>query len=174
MSIQETDITLRPFSDDDFSLFGHWLDQEYIYRWFCPDGEAEKQAWLTEVKGRNDEFFHLFPCIVMYQEKPIGFGMYADMYFEAAYFGETYGEDAVRNYIHEQKYAYEISYCIGDPFYMGKGIGNLIVKKLIEMVYAAGGKAIFADPDEANIASVKTLLHNGFIKYKDGDYRKME
>jgi len=31
---------------------------------------------------------------------------------------------------------------------------------------------ILADPDEENIISIKTLFSNGFVKIKDGDYRK--
>ncbi|GAB6091676.1 hypothetical protein [Spirochaeta dissipatitropha] len=41
-----------------------------------------------------------------------------------------------------------------------------------EKIIEIGGKEIFSDPSEENIASIKTLLSNGFIKIKDGDYRK--
>jgi len=46
------------------------------------------------------------------------------------------------------------------------------VKKLEEKIAEIGGKEILADPAEENTISIRTLLRNGFIKVKDGDYRK--
>ena len=47
----------------------------------------------------------------------------------------------------------------------------IIVKKLIGEIAEIGGKEILADPDEANVLSIRTLLSNGFVKVKDCDYR---
>ena len=44
-------------------------------------------------------------------------------------------------------------------------------KKLIGEIAEIGGKEILADPDEANVLSIRTLLSNGFVKVKDCDYR---
>ena len=52
-----------------------------------------------------------------------------------------------------------------------QGIGKIIVKKLIGEIAEIGGKEILADPDEANVLSIRTLLSNGFVKVKDCDYR---
>ena len=40
------------------------------------------------------------------------------------------------------------------------------------MIVEIGGKVILADPAEENIISIRTLLRYGFVKIKDGDYRK--
>jgi len=172
MEINENEITLIPLLDDDVNLFCKWLEKEHIFRWFClkgneeDNGSEEKKAWLDEVINRNEKYKHLKHFIVNYNGKKIGFCLYMDCYFEQEYVQEIYGLTVGKNY------AYEIGYCIGEEKYLGKGIGKIIVKKLEEKIINIGGKEILADPNEENIISIKTLLKNGFIKIKDGDYRK--
>jgi hypothetical protein len=44
---------------------------------------------------------------------------------------------------------------------------------LEEKIIQAGGKEMIADHSPENLASIKTLLSNGFMKIKEGDYRKI-
>ena len=163
----ENEISLKPFTDDDLEIFIKWLDQPYIYQWFCEDGEEEKTAWLAEIRGRHNEYHYMEHFIVYHNEKKIGFCLYLDLYFEPDYVEEReYEIDRAKNA------AYEIAYFIGEKDFLQKGIGTIIVKKLEEKIMAVGGKDIFADPDEANIPSINTLLKNGFVKVKNGIYRK--
>ncbi len=62
---------------------------------------------------------------------------------------------------------------IGEEEYLNKGIGKIIIKKLEEKIIEIGGKEILADPNPKNIPSINVLLSNGFVKIKDGDYRKI-
>jgi len=166
MIIEENDITLKPLQKEDINIFIKWLDKEYIYKWLCPDGDEQRQAWLNEVSNLDGKYNHLKHFIVNYGNKRIGYCLYVDMYFEPEYSQEIYGINV------EPNIYYEIGYLIGEEEYLNKGIGKIIVKKLEEKIIKIGGKEIFADPDPDNIASIKTLLYNGFIKIKDGDYRK--
>jgi len=163
MKINRNDIILTPLLDDDVNLFCNWLNKEYIYKWFCPEGNTEKEAWLDEVINKNEKYKHMKHYI---NNIKIGFCLYMDCYFEQEYIKENYGLNVNENY------AYEIGYCIGEEEYLGKGIGKIIIKKLEEEIIKIEGKEIWADPNEKNIISIKTLLNNGFIKIKDGDYRK--
>ena len=86
--------------------------------------------------------------------------------FEKEYIPEHYGKT-----VDEKETVFEIGYLIGEEEYLGKGIGKIIVKKLIGEIAEIGGKEILADPDEANVLSIRTLLSNGFVKVKDCDYR---
>ena len=61
-------------------------------------------------------------------------------------------------------------YLIGEEEYWVRH-RKIIVKKLIGEIAEIGGKEILADPDEANVLSIRTLLSNGFVKVKDCDYR---
>jgi RimJ/RimL family protein N-acetyltransferase len=166
MNICENNIQIKPLMDEDVNLFNKWLDKEFIYKWFCPGGEEEKEAWMEEVNGRNGEYNYMKHFIVYFENKKIGFCLYFDCYFQQEYIQEHYGVKVDKNHV------YEIGYLIGEENYLNKGIGKIIVKKLEEKILEIGGKEIFADPGEENIVSVKTLLGNGFIKIKDDDYRK--
>jgi RimJ/RimL family protein N-acetyltransferase len=166
MVVNEDEIQLIPMIGKDVNLFIEWLDKDYIYKRFCPDGEEERKAWMDEINNVNGKYNHFKHFIVNYNDKKIGFCLYMDCHFEQKYSQKVYGE------IFDKNYAYEIGYCIGEEEYLNKGIGIIIVKKLEEKIIEIGGKELLADPDEINIASIKTLLKNGFIKIKDGDYRK--
>jgi len=166
MNIKENEITLKPLQKEDINIFIKWLDKEYIYKWLCPEGKEQRQAWLDEVSNLNGKYNHLKHFIVNCGNKKIGYCLYVDMYFEPKYSKESYEIDVNKNT------SYEIGYLIGEEEYLNKGIGKIIVKKLEEKIIEIGGKEILADPDPGNIASIKTLLGNGFIKIKDEDYRK--
>ena len=167
MDIKESEIALVPLLDKDISLFSKWLNKEYIYKWFCPNGEEHREAWLDEVKNRNDKYNYMRHFIVNCNDKEIGFCLYMDCYFEKEYIPKHYGIA-----VDKKESVYEIGFLIGEEEYLGKHIGNIIVQKLEEKIIRIGGKEIIADPNEKNIISIKTLLSNGFIKIKDGDYRK--
>ena len=166
MYINENDIQLKPLMDEDVNLFIKWLNKKYIFKWLCPDGDEEKEAWLEEVNGRNNEYNYMKHFIEYYKDLKIGFCLYFDCYFQQEYIQKHYGTNVGKNSV------YEIGYFIGEEEYLGKGIGKIIVKKLEEKILEIGGKEIFADPGANNIVSQKTLLSNGFIKISDEDYRK--
>jgi RimJ/RimL family protein N-acetyltransferase len=166
MNIKDYEITLKPLTEKDVDYISNWLNKEYIYKWFCPNGEVEKEDWLNEINYRNGKYKHMKHFIVNYNGINIGFCLFIDCHFEHEYSQEIYGKTF------DENYAYEIGFCIGEEEYLNKGIGNIIVKKLEDKIIEIGGKEILADPDEKNVKSIKTLLNNGFIKIKDGDYRK--
>ncbi|MCL2721400.1 MAG: GNAT family N-acetyltransferase [Treponema sp.] len=166
MNIKESEIILKPLTNEDINQFCKWLDKDFIYKWFCPDGEEEKEAWLNEVNNVNGKYNHMKHFIVNCNDKKIGFCLYMDCHFEQEYSQEVYGKTFDKNC------AYEIGFCIGEEEYLNKRIGKIILKKLEEKIFEIGGKEILADPDEQNIISIKTLLSNGFIKIKDHAYGK--
>lgn len=51
MNIENDKITIKPLRDEDVDTFSKWLAKEYIYKWFCPDGEEHKAAWLNEINN---------------------------------------------------------------------------------------------------------------------------
>ncbi len=161
------ELTLIPLEDKDVNLFYKWLDKEYIYKWLCPDGEEYREAWLDEINNRNTKYHYMKHFIVYCGDKAIGFCLYMDCYYEKEYIPEHYGIT-----VDKEGDIFEIGYLIAEEEYLNKGIGKKIVKKLEEMIVEIGGKVILADPAEENIISIRTLLRNGFVKIKDGDYRK--
>ena len=161
------ELTLKQLLDKDIELFSKWLDKDYIYKWLCPDGEEHREAWLDEVINRKTKYPYMKHFIVYCDDKPIGFCLHMDCYFDEEYIPEHYGIT-----VDKKESVFEIGYLIGEKEYLGKGLGKMIVKKLEERIIELGGKELLADPGEENIISIKTLLSNGFVKFKDGDYRK--
>ena len=172
MIINQNDITLKPLSDEDMPLFEHWLNKEYIYKRFCPNGEEEKEAWLDEIKNRNGKYNFLKHFIVYHNDTKIGFGMYADCFFLKGLEEEGHDFEGLYGDVPEENHTYEIGYLIGEEEYLNKGISKIIIQKLEEEIIRLGGKEIAADPSEENLFSVRALLSNGFKKKSDGDYRK--
>lgn len=58
----------------------------------------------------------------------------------------------------------EIGYLLGEEESLNKGIGNIVIQKLEEIIIELEGREILADSAEENIFSIKTLLNNGFKK----------
>ncbi|MCL2365507.1 MAG: GNAT family N-acetyltransferase [Oscillospiraceae bacterium] len=176
--MNEDNIQLTAFQDEDLALFAHWIEKDYIYKWFCCDGKEdkqsridgleEKQAWLAEVENRAEHAHrHLF--IVSCDGRKIGFGVFIDLTGEPEYTEAQYPDLVEKISAHE---ALELGYCIGEEAYLNKGIGKIIIKKLEAECCKLDAKLLLADPSEQNIPSVKVLVANGFERYKDGDYRK--
>ena len=92
MDIKNDKITIKPLRDKDVDIFSKWLAKEYIYKWFCPDGEEHKMAWLDEVNNRNTQYHYMKHFIVYYNDKAIGFCLYLDCYFEKEYIPKHYGK----------------------------------------------------------------------------------
>ena len=65
MDIKNDKITIKPLRDKDVGIFSKWLAKEYIYKWFCPDGEEHKMAWLDEVNNRNTQYHYMKHFIVI-------------------------------------------------------------------------------------------------------------
>lgn len=174
----EHNIQLTVFNDEDLPLFTQWLDKDYIYKWFCCDGneseqayidgQEERQAWLDDITFRAESpHRHLF--IVTCDWDKIGFCMCIDVASEPDYMEEQYTD--LKGNVKAGE-ALELNYCIGEEAYLTKGIGKIIIKKLEQECRNLGATLLLADPSEDNVPSVKVLLANGFEKHKDGDYRK--
>ena len=168
MIINNNEIVIKPIQEEDIPLFDKWLDKEYIKKWF-----GEKEDWLNEINERNGQYSFLKHFIVYYNDRKIGYCLYADCFFlkyleeEGHDFQEMYGDVA------EQNHTYEIGYLIGEEEFLNRGIGKRIIQILEDRIIEIGGKEIAADPAEENIISIKALLSNGFKKKRDGDYRKI-
>ncbi len=170
--MNSAEIVLKPIQEEDILLFNKWLNKEYIYKWLCPNGEKQKEAWLDEVKNRNGKFDFIKHFIVYHTDRKIGYCLYADCFFLKDLEEEGHDFESLYGDILEKNYTYEIGYLIGEEEYLNKGISKIVIRKLEEKIVETGGREMSADPSEENIFSIKALLSNGFKKKKDCDYRK--
>ncbi|GAB6091675.1 GNAT family N-acetyltransferase [Spirochaeta dissipatitropha] len=109
---KENEITLKPLKKEDISIFIKWLDKDYIYKWFCPEGEEQRQAWLDEVNNINEKYNNLKHFIVNHNNNKIGYCLYMNMYFEPEYTQENYG------IIVDKNSSYEIGFLLGEEEYL--------------------------------------------------------
>ena len=84
-------IVLKPLLDEDINLFSNWLDKDYIYKWFCPDGDEQRADWLDEVRNVDSKHNHFNHFIVNYSDIRIGYCLYLDLHFEPEYSLANYG-----------------------------------------------------------------------------------
>lgn len=172
MTINKSEIVLKPFQPEDIPLFEKWLDKEYIYKRLCPGGEEQRKAWLDEIINKDGKYDFLTHLIVYHKNRKIGYCLYADCFFLKNVKEKGHDFEGLYADVAEKNHTYEIGYLIGEEEYLNKGISKMVIHKLEEIITALRGKEISADPSEENIFSVKALLSNGFKKKADGDYRK--
>lgn len=60
-----------------------------------------------------------------------------------------------------------IDFFIGEPSYLGKGYGALLISQFIKEIISHKYDACIADPDVKNIGSIKSLERAGFKKLKE-------
>lgn len=172
MLINKCEISIQSIQDEDIPLFDKWLKKEYIYKWLCPDGETQREAWLDEVNNRNGKYDFIKHFIVYHNDSKIGYCLYADCFYLKDIEEEGHDFEGLYGDVSEANHTYEIGYLIGEEEYLNKGISKIVIHKLEEKIIEMGGREISADPSEENIFSIKALLSNGFKKKNDGDYRK--
>ena len=148
--------SLRKVLDSDINLIKIWLQQDYVAKWF---GDAED--WLVEIKGRNEEFSFIHHFIVQDNQTPIGFVQY---YEYNKILSETDEKQPVGTF--------GIDYMIGNQNFLGKGLGNTLVRLICQQVAGENPEAVYivADPtiekEERNVVSIRVLENYGF-KFDD-------
>jgi len=148
-------IELYNFTDQDIKLFEHWINKDYIKKWY-----GNLNDWIYEVNNRNGEFNFIKHFIVNFNDQKIGFCQYYDCYYAQE---EWYKIENVKK-------TYSIDYLIGEENYLNKGYGKIIIKKLIEKIKTEGGNEIIVQPELENKASNRVLIANGFKFNKEKNY----
>lgn len=152
-------LELRLLCDKDILLVENWLNKKHVKRWYeIPHLNITIDDWMSEIKGRNEEFQWLTMFIVLCHDRPIGFCQYYKCVDSDEYFGSL----ALMG-------AYGIDYLIGEAPFLGKGLGKEMVNLLVELIFSLpDAQRVTADINKDNKASKKTLLANGF-KLLDGE-----
>jgi aminoglycoside 6'-N-acetyltransferase len=139
-------------NENDLPAVGAWLRLPHVARWWTPGTTAEREVSkyrerITLTQART------IMLTVSWAGDPIGWCQWyrwADYPAEATAVGAGDGELG-------------IDYAIGDPSWIGRGAGTMLITALV----AEGrghhpGAGVLAAPDAANLASRRVLEKNGF------------
>ncbi len=123
-------ITFRKLQTEDLHLMHKWLNEPHVHEWY----DKDKDNSLEEVIKRYDPKINgekPTECyMVLYEDNPVG---YIQKYKVNDWpdFGDYVGYD---------DHTASVDLFIGEPSFMGQGLGNLMLKKFLKEV-------VFADQD---------------------------
>jgi len=144
-------VGFRPMGRDDLSDVMRWLREPHVVRWWSAvdpdaqlasyqarmDGTDQTRMWIIEVNGRSIGFV---------QDYRIG----------------DHPEFAI---LTGQPDAIGFDYAIGEPSFVGRGIGTLVLRRFLRDVvhpHYPDATTYLAAPDHRNVASLRVLEKLGF------------
>jgi RimJ/RimL family protein N-acetyltransferase len=143
------------FSRADIPLMLSWLAQLHIKKWW-PMPESDEDVMDYIARSRTD----VAAYIVFFDAKPIGF---IQTYTPAGFINE-HGE--IMHWLPAlPAHTIGLDQFIGDPHYVGKGYGTLLIKAFIEYHCSLNLQTslIIVDPDPENIPAIRCYEKVGFI-----------
>lgn len=146
-------LSLRPMTEDDLPAVGDWLRLPHVARWWPPDTTPRQEIakYRHRIDGTSPRPTTMLT--ITWAGAAIGWCQWyrwADHPAEASAIGARDGELG-------------IDYAIGDPAWVGCGIGTLMVAALVaEGRRHHPGAGIVTTPEAANTASRRVLEKNGF------------
>jgi len=144
-------VTFRTFRSADLDLVAAWLDRPHVARWYLAGSTARDE--LEDMRRCVDGVEPTHLAIAVDDDRPIG---WCQWYFLSAYPDHAAAVGAGPRDI-------GIDYAIGEPSYIGHGIGTELIAALVERLHEQHpDSGIIADPEASNVASCRVLEHNRF------------
>lgn len=148
-------VALRPMTRGDLPLVTHWRGQPHVRRWWDDDGEPSV-AGVTRAYGANiDGMTPTRMWVVEINGRSLG--------FVQDYLIRDYPEFAL---LTPDPDAVGVDYAIGDPDWIGRGLGvRMIWAWMLRSRQRFGAAAsFFSAPDHRNEASLRMLEKAGFVR----------
>lgn len=146
-------VALRPMTRGDLPHLIRWLNAEHVHRWYAVDGEPTPE-WVAEnygpdIDGKTPVTF----WVIEVNGRSVGFCQDYRISDEPDYALLTPDPDAIG-----------FDYAIGEPAFVGRGIGPRMAWVWLTSVPRRypGATACFAAPDHRNAASLRMLAKVGF------------
>jgi aminoglycoside 6'-N-acetyltransferase len=144
-------LSFRPLESKDYPLFARWLGESHVARWWQEPATAEH---VEEKYGPSDRKTSVY--IVLGDAVPIG--------MIQSYRVEDYPEHAesvgAPGYI-------GVDLFIGDASLIGKGHGAQLLVDFVSQIIRTeypDAHGVVADPNVANLASIRAFEKAGFMK----------
>lgn len=148
---------MRP-EEDDFGLMEKWLtDPELLKYYEGTDHSFTRQQVKDKFFQRTSNQDSVIACIVEYAGKAIGYMQYYEVDASTL---EQYG-------VASETRSYGMDLFIGETGYWDQGIGTIIVKGLLEYLFAVEkASRVFIDPQTWNQRAIRCYEKSGFRKIK--------
>ncbi len=146
-------VALRPMTTYDLKDLAGWLRQPHVAKWFAAEGPATdaavRERYLASVQGLTATSMWVFEA----NGRSIGFCQDYRIRDYPEYAQLTPDPNAVA-----------MDYAIGEPAWLGRGWGPLMVWAWVVHAQARHRDVttFFAAPDHRNVASLRTLAKVGF------------
>ena len=145
-------VTLRPMTLADLPLHEAWLHEPHFARWITQDYTVAEELAADRAAIAGDDPTTML--VVQAAGRDIGWAQWyrwADYPEADGEYGPLPGELG-------------IDYGIGDPAFVGRGLGTALIAELVRCARAQLPDApILAGPSAANTASRRVLEKNGFV-----------
>ena len=157
-------LEFNPLKETDFPLLATWMNRPHMKSWW-----AEGKSWSQEdiaqkyktyiegykIKEGLKKPIHAF--IISLDQKPIGYVQY----YDAHDFERKYGYiKAIVPDLPDDSAA--LDFYIGEPDFIGKGLGVKILDVFIKKHIWPRFQACFVDPDTENESAIKMYTKAGF------------
>ena len=143
--------TFKPFREEHLSLFRQWLNQPHVKEFWqeTEDDEKLKTKFITELPNRGVHSY-----IIQLDGKNIGY----IQYYNTQKVGGGWWEN-------EKPGTFGVDLLIGDPAYVGKGLGSKIIKEFIAFMKAEEKsiQSFIIDPDPKNKRAIRAYEKVGFV-----------
>lgn len=153
-----------PLAVRHFPLLATWMNTPHVAPWWSEGRSWSLQdimeKYTTYVDGYkivNGQKKPIHGFIIMYDQTPIGYIQYYNVHD----FGREFG--SVKDFFpHISDATAALDFYIGDPNFIGKGLGSPILIAFLQHHIWPHFQACFVDPNTANQRAIKTYLKAGF------------
>lgn len=158
-------ITFEPLNKTHFDLLLEWLQMPHVKTWWdtgvvwTRDLIEKKYATYVDCyKLEHGLFKPIYAFIISCDDVPIGYIQYYDV------------RDFPREYDFNSQELPEscatFDWYIGDPVYVGKGVGTVVLELFLNTIVFVVFKAAFVDVNSNNLVAIHVYEKVGFKKIK--------
>lgn len=161
-------IGFTPLQKDHFPLIRTWLNSPHLKTnwgedriWTASEIEQKYSSYIQNYKIENGQKKTIYSFIIEYDQELIGYIQYYNAF-----------DFAREGYQFKDVYNGPLSIAaldvyIGDPQYLGKGIGPCVIRQFLEQHIFKHFPACMVDPEKENKRAIRAYEKAGFKLHKE-------